>query len=190
MLPEFNRDTRHIFLTGFMGSGKTTIGIKLARKLNRLFYDCDSEIEKRSNWSIPEIFARQGEQQFRIYEQEIVTELAGQLTESVIALGGGALIEPRNQEVVKKHGWLIYLKVPPDLLWQRVRSNRNRPLLIKGHAVVAREEFDQLAADLMKVRAEGYSRADFVIDCGPKQIDYIVDLILIELKSVAEAQDI
>jgi shikimate kinase len=180
-LPETSIDCRHIFLTGFMGSGKTTIGKKIARKIDRPFYDCDQEIEKQTNCSIPDIFRYEGEQKFRKYEQQIISGLAGILRPAVIALGGGALMQGSNLETVKKHGQLIYLKSHPDLIWQRVRLNRDRPLLISGQKVLSKEEFDQKISGLMADREKGYLAADLVIDCGRKKADELADLIIAQL---------
>ncbi len=179
---ETSRDCRHIFLTGFMGSGKTTIGKKIARKIDRPFFDCDQEIEKQTNCSIPEIFKYEGEQKFREYEQQIINELAGNLQPAVIALGGGALMQEQNLQTVKKYGQLIYLKSHPDLIWQRVRLNRNRPLLISGRQVLSKEEFDQKISGLMAEREKGYLAADLIIDCGRKKPDEIAELIIAQLK--------
>ena len=180
-LPETSIDGRHIFLTGFMGSGKTTIGKKIARKIDRPFYDCDQEIEKQTNCSIPDIFRYEGEQKFRKDEQQIISGLAGILRPAVIALGGGALMQESNLEIVKKHGQLIYLKSHPDVIWQRVRLNRDRPLLISGQKVLSKEEFDQKISGLMADREKGYLAADLVIDCGRKKADELADLIIAQL---------
>ncbi len=180
-LTETSRNCRHIFLTGFMGSGKTTIGKKIARRINRPFYDCDQQIEKQTNCSIPEIFEYEGEQKFRKYEQQIINKLAGHLQPAVIALGGGALMHRQNLETVKQHGQLIYLKSHPDLIWQRIRLNRNRPLLISGQKVLSKEEFDQKISGLMVDREKGYLCADMVVDCGRKKADEIAELIIGQL---------
>jgi shikimate kinase len=173
---------KHIFLTGFMGSGKTTIAKKIAQRIKRPFYDCDQEIEKKISCSIPEIFEYQGEQQFRIYEQGVLTELAERDQPAVIALGGGALLTERNLETVKLHGRLIYLKTHPDQIWQRVRFNRNRPLLGRSQKFLSKEEFDQKIPSLMADREKGYLQADMVIDCGQKKADTIAELIINRLQ--------
>ena len=180
-LPETSTDCRHIFLTGFMGSGKTTIGKKIARKIERPFFDCDQEIEKQTNCSIPDIFKYEGEPKFRKYEQQIISELAGILQPAVIALGGGALMQGQNLETVKKHGQLVYLKSHPDLIWQRVRLNRNRPLVISGQKVLSKEEFDQKISGLMADREKGYLAADIIIDCGRKKADELAEMIIAQL---------
>jgi shikimate kinase len=176
-----SRNCRHIFLTGFMGSGKTTVGKKIARSIGWPFFDCDHEIEKLTRRSIPEIFAHEGERQFRNYELRIINELAGHRQSAVIALGGGALMQSQNLETVKEHGLLIYLKSHPDLIWQRVRLNRNRPLLISGQAVLSKEEFDQKIPVLMADREKGYTCADIIIDCGHKPAGEIAARIIAQL---------
>jgi shikimate kinase len=173
--------SKHIFLTGFMGSGKTTIGKKIARQINWPFYDCDQEIEKQTHRRIPEIFKQEGEQQFRTYEQHVIAELAGREQSAVIALGGGALMEDRNLETVKRHGRLIYLKTHPDQIWQRVRYNQNRPLLNRERKFLSKEEFDRKVPALLADREKGYLQADLIIDCGYKKADMIAELIINQL---------
>jgi len=173
---------KHIFLTGFMGSGKTTIGKKIARRMKWSFYDCDQEIEKKTGCSIPEIFKYEGEQQFRIYEQGIIAELAERDQPAVIALGGGALLNERNLQTVKQHGRLIYLKTHPDQIWQRVRLNHNRPLLSGDRKFLSKEEFDQKIPSLMADREKGYLQADVVIDCGLEKADRIAEQIIDRLR--------
>jgi shikimate kinase len=180
-LPVPSGNCRHIFLTGFMGSGKTTIGKKIARKIDRPFFDCDQEIEKQTSCSIPDIFRYEGEQKFREYELQIINELAGLLQPAVIALGGGALMQGKNLETVKTSGQLIYLKSHPDQIWQRVRLNRSRPLLISGRKVVSKEEFDQKISALLADREKGYLAADMIIECGHKNADELAELIIAQL---------
>jgi shikimate kinase len=180
-LPVLSGNCRHIFLTGFMGSGKTTIGKKIARKIDRPFFDCDQEIEKQTSCSIPDIFRYEGEQKFREYELQIINELAGLLQPAVIALGGGALMQGKNLETVKTSGQLIYLKSHPDQIWQRVRLNRSRPLLISGRKVVSKEEFDQKISALLADREKGYLAADMIIECGHKNADELAELIIAQL---------
>ncbi len=118
---------KNIVLTGFMGTGKTTVGEVLARRLNRRFVDMDSEIEARAGLRIHEIFRRQGEEVFRDMETQLIHELALQRG-LVIATGGGALIDPGLREALGRHGMIFCLKASKAEISARLAENFNRPL--------------------------------------------------------------
>lgn len=123
MLPE------RIYLLGMPGSGKTTLSKQLAKELNYHFVDLDELIIQSERHTIAEIFSIHGEDYFRQIEQKILSNTAS-LTKSVIALGGGTPCFFDNMEVIKKHGFSIYLDVPLDILAQRVSKEGGvRPLL-------------------------------------------------------------
>ena len=111
-----------------MGAGKTTIGRSLAKRLDLNFVDTDKEIEARTGVSIPTIFEIEGEDGFRKRESQIIAELAEQKG-LVIATGGGGVLRPENRENMRASGFVIYLNVHPQTLWERTRQDRNRPLL-------------------------------------------------------------
>lgn len=119
---------RNIYLVGLMGAGKTTVGRQLAKRLGRPFFDSDHEIVERTGVPIPTIFEIEGEDGFRRREAQTIHEL----TESdglVLATGGGAVLRPENRQRLHETGWVIYLNVPPIMLYERTRHDRNRPLL-------------------------------------------------------------
>ncbi len=118
----------NIFLVGLMGAGKTTVGRQLARRLRKRFVDCDHEIEARTGVSIPTIFEIEGEAGFRRRESAAIEALS-QESGLVLATGGGAVLDPVNRQHLREGGWVVYLDVPPDVLWSRTRGDRNRPLL-------------------------------------------------------------
>lgn len=118
----------NFFFIGLMGSGKTTIGRALARKLNRHFIDSDHEIEKRTGVSIPTIFEIEGEAGFREREAEVIADLVRQ-RDIVLATGGGAVLRTENRELLKQSGTVIYLRAPVEELFARTSRDRNRPLL-------------------------------------------------------------
>ena len=118
----------NIYLVGLMGAGKTTIGRQLARRLGRRFYDSDHEIVARTGVPIPTIFEIEGEEGFRRRESLAIAELTSG-TDIVLATGGGVVLSPENRKLLHETGWVVYLNVPPVMLFERTRHDRNRPLL-------------------------------------------------------------
>lgn len=119
---------KNIVLVGLMGAGKTTIGRHLAKRCNRQFVDLDHEIEARTGVKIPLIFEIEGESGFRDRESRLLDEISHR-TDLVIATGGGIVERPENREILKHAGIVVYLHVPPRLLYERTRHDTNRPLL-------------------------------------------------------------
>jgi shikimate kinase len=123
------KEDANIFLVGLMGSGKTTIGRQLAKRLKRPFLDSDHEIEARTGVRIPVIFEIEGEAGFRRREAQTIADLTRQETPVVLATGGGVVLEMENRRLLRENGWVVYLDVSPALLWERTRHDSNRPLL-------------------------------------------------------------
>lgn len=118
----------NIFLVGLMGAGKSTVGRLLARRLSKRFVDTDHEIEKRNGVTIPVIFEIEGEDGFRRREQEVLADLA-QEEGLVLSTGGGIVLRPENREALRNHGFVVYLNARPELLAERTKHDRSRPLL-------------------------------------------------------------
>lgn len=118
----------NIYLVGLMGAGKTTVGRQLARRLGRVFFDSDHEIVERTGVPIPTIFEIEGEEGFRRREAQTIADLA-ESSNIVMATGGGVVLNPENRRRLHDTGWVVYLNVPPRLLYERTRHDRNRPLL-------------------------------------------------------------
>ena len=118
----------NIYLVGLMGAGKTTIGRQIAKRLGWQFRDSDHEIVERTGVSIPTIFEIEGEEGFRRREAQTISELTSG-SESVVATGGGVVMNPENRKRLHDTGWVVYLNVPPAILFERTRHDRNRPLL-------------------------------------------------------------
>ena len=118
----------NVFLIGLMGAGKSTVGRILARRLGKHFVDTDHEIEKRNGVTIPVIFEIEGEEGFRRREQELLADLA-QEKDLVLSTGGGIVLKPENREVLRNHGFVVYLNARPELLAERTKHDRTRPLL-------------------------------------------------------------
>jgi shikimate kinase len=118
----------NIFLVGPMGVGKTTIGKRLAKRLDKTFFDSDKEIEKRTGASISLIFDVEGEQGFREREARIIDELTSEHG-VVIATGGGAILAEVTRDRLAERGTVVYLSASPELLMKRTEYDQNRPLL-------------------------------------------------------------
>jgi len=120
-----------VVLIGYRGSGKTTVGRLLAKRLDKPFFDCDEVIVNRSQKSIREIFAGGGEEAFRRVEMKVIEELAGK-KDSIIAVGGGAIVSENNRRALGAHK-IVYLRCEPAILLGRIRSDPstsdNRPNL-------------------------------------------------------------
>ena len=117
-----------IVLVGMMGAGKTTVGRELARRFHRRFVDSDHEICVRTGVSVPVIFDVEGEAGFRRRESQVIDDLTRE-TDLVLATGGGVVLAEENRAVLRSRCMVIYLDVPPAVLWERTRHDRNRPLL-------------------------------------------------------------
>ena len=138
----------HIYLVGFMGAGKTTVGRELSIQLHRPFVDVDAEIEKSEKLSIAEIFRQFGEPRFRQLEREHLKRLSA-ASGSIIALGGGAYVDPENRKIADETGIVVWLNTSLESIRDRVRPDGTRPLLVDPDLVerlyVSRLPFYRLA---------------------------------------------
>ena len=142
----------NIYLVGLMGAGKTTVGRMLAKRLGRLFLDSDHEIVERTGVPIPTIFEIEGEDGFRRREAQTIHELTAG-SDLVLATGGGVVINPENRQRLHETGWVVYLNVPPRLLYERTRHDRNRPLLQVEDPLARLEELHALRDPLYREAA-------------------------------------
>ena len=172
---------KHIFLTGFMGSGKSTIGKKLAAQLQVRFIDTDDRIEALHAIEIKDIFKNEGENRFREYEETLLAEIINKEDPAVISLGGGTLLSEINLEKVLSSGTLIYIKSAPSEIWNRIKHSTRRPLLRKDGEEWNKEMYLERIAHLMKEREKGYRMAHMVLDRDGKEVDEIVDNLLSKL---------
>lgn len=161
---------KNIILIGFMGTGKTTIGRLLSGRLGRPFIDTDAAIEEITGKTIPQIFARDGVTRFRSEEALLVKKLAG-LDGLVIATGGGMVLNPENVRLLKENGVLITLAAEPEVIYQRVRNVKNRPLLGKS-------DLREAIESLLKEREGAYNIAACAIDTGRLTQEDAVDYII------------
>lgn len=161
-----------IYLTGFMGAGKTTIGEKLAEKLQLKVLDTDQQIEKKLNITIKEIFTKYGEDFFRKEETNILKELP--VNDVIITTGGGIVIREENRKWMKKHGQVVLLSADIETIYNRVHTDTNRPLASKK----TKEELN----DLYQTRIAFYEDCSFSVDTVNKEVTEIVNEIAERLK--------
>jgi len=169
----------NIYLIGFMGSGKSTLGRLLAHRLGREFLDTDELIEERAGKSIAEIFRVEGEAHFRKLETLCITEVAQQKN-LVVALGGGAPIREENWEILKNTGLSIYLRVSPKTVLKRTKDDPDRPLI----AGKDRKERLERIRLLLEFREPYYSRADIVVENNGDDPQETIEEILRRLKAI------
>ncbi|QDZ11719.1 shikimate kinase [Devosia ginsengisoli] len=141
---------RPLVLVGMMGAGKTTVGRRLAARLNRQFLDSDEEIEKAAQMSIPEIFEQRGEPEFRAGETRVIARVLKDQG-VVLATGGGAFVNADTRALVKAEALSIWLKAEVDILFERVSRRSNRPLLKTANP---RATLEKLIEDRYPIYAE------------------------------------
>lgn len=162
-----------IFLIGFMGSGKTTLGKQLARKLGYDFIDQDDYIEKKAGCTIARYFEKYGEEAFRKFEHEALKELI-KIENAVISTGGGAPCFFNNIEIMNKSGIAIYLKMKPEVLRSRLRHAQTERPLIKGKT---EQELLEFIKSKLTEREPFYLKAKHVIesmDLKPDDLHHLV----------------
>jgi len=160
---------RNIILTGFMGTGKSEVGKKLAIRLGRKFIDTDVLIERETGTSISRLFTDQGEDYFRTLEQQAIIRACLEKG-VVIATGGGAMVNAVNVKRLKASGTVICLIATPEVILARVQGNTDRPLL------QGRDPLIQIRA-LLTARAKAYAAADVTIDTSYLGVDDVVEAI-------------
>jgi len=165
----------NLFLVGMMGAGKTTVGRLLARRLKRTFFDSDHEIERRCGVRVPVIFDIEGEPGFRAREARVIAELAAR-EDIVLATGGGAVLDAETRRRLAARGTVVYLHARAADLVQRVRHDKNRPLLATADPL-------QRLDDLYAQRDPLYREiADLVVDTGEQSAQALVRRLLVRLE--------
>ncbi len=170
---------RRIYLTGFMGSGKSTIGPILANVLGYDFVDLDAAVEERAAKPVSRIFAEEGQAAFRVLEATMLRE-AGARDKVVVALGGGALTVEDNLQWALANGAVVYLKVSLDALIRRLRRGRLvRPLLLDdtGRPLSTADLREKVKA-LMDRREPFYARAHIVVEIANQRVGITVDEVV------------
>ncbi len=164
----------NIVLIGFMGSGKSSIGRRLADIFGYKFIDTDSLIETKTGKSIKKIFQTEGEQAFRQIEHSVVVEVSRE-KRAIISCGGGVVINQDNINALKKTGLIIYLKADVNSLFERAKKANTRPLLMVENP---KEEFERIFSQRKKMYEEA---ADKVIEVGERSQEEIVAEIVHDL---------
>jgi shikimate kinase len=153
----------NLYLVGMMGAGKTTIGRLLGRRLKLPFLDCDHEIERRCGVKVPLIFDIEGEGGFRARETQVLAELTA-LEGVVLATGGGAVLAEANRRRLAAGGTVVYLCARPEDLYERVRQDRNRPLLATADPLARLRELYLQRDPLYR------EVADLIVDTGRQSV--------------------
>ena len=160
----------NIVLVGFMGTGKTTVGRAIAKKLRIQFIDTDDVIERKNQVKIADVFARHGEPYFRDLESQVVQEVA-EMDNRVVSTGGGVVLRPSNLEHLKQNGRVFCLTATPQAIWCRVRGSIDRPLLKSSDPLRHIET-------LLQRRAPYYALADYQIETTNIPVVKVVDQII------------
>jgi shikimate kinase len=170
-----------IFLTGFMGSGKSTIGPILANTIGYEFVDIDKAIEQREGKTINEIFMERGESVFRSLERDLIITVSAR-DHVVVSLGGGTITDPENFRLISTSGIVVYLKATPEQIFKRLHNKRDRPVLtdVRGK-LLSGEELRQRIQELYLKREPFYSRADVTVETSEKRVGITVDQIVKKL---------
>lgn len=160
-----------IVLVGMMGSGKTAIGRALAARLGVVFLDSDAAIEEAASVSIAEIFARDGEDFFRVREAEVIKRLMSG-PPAILSTGGGAFLTPRIRELIESNGVAVWLDAPLEILWERVRNKDTRPLLRTANP-------KKTLTEIFEQRVPVYSKAQLNVKInGSFSIEQTTDVVI------------
>jgi shikimate kinase len=162
-----------IYLIGFMGCGKTTLGKKVANQLNHDFIDLDQLIEKRASLTINEFFTKNGEESFRVFEKQLLIEVSNSKN-AVVAVGGGAPCFFNNMEIMNQTGETLYLQRPVKELFNRIVNAKDARPLVKDKS---EEELLVYIEDLLNKREEYYLNSKFTIPRSKLSVNDLVHII-------------
>ena len=161
---------KNIVLLGFMGTGKSAVGRALAKELKYRFVDTDQRVEEKSGKKIAELFTENGEAYFRELESQAVQE-AVQQGACVISTGGGAILNPKNLEALRRNGFLVLLESDPEVILKRVQKRAGQRPLLKGSDPLAE------ITRLLEERAPYYRCADFTVNTSYLQVEEVTRAI-------------
>jgi shikimate kinase len=161
---------KNIYLVGFMGTGKTTVGKILAKKLNKEFIEMDEVIEEREGKKIVDIFAQEGEFYFRYLEKQLLKELA-EKNDLIISCGGGLICDEENLKILKETGIVFNLVASPLTIYERTKKHTHRPLLNVSSPLKRIEE-------LLEKRRPYYEKAHFSVDTEKFSAEEVAEEII------------
>lgn len=164
-----------ISLIGLPGSGKSTVGRQLARRLQFPFFDSDHVIEQQLGCSIREYFEREGEDRFRDVEESVIDQLT-QNPKCVLSTGGGVVLRPANRQHLHERSQVVYLNSSPDELFRRLRHDVNRPLLQVADPLGRLRDLHTLRDPLYR------ETAHFIIETGRPSVATLVNMIVMQLE--------
>lgn len=170
---------RTIVLVGMMGSGKTSVGRRLAKTLGWPFQDADWAIEDAAGTSITNIFAEIGEDEFRQRERQVIARVIDEQQKQVLALGGGSFVADETRHLIKERAISIWLDTDIDILVKRTSRRNDRPLLSKGDPRT-------ILTALLNERRASYAEADITIDGGSGSLGDVVDRAVQALRSYTD----
>lgn len=163
-----------VFLIGYMGCGKSSIGKPLARRLGMSFVDMDTEVEKQCGMSVGDLFACRGETHFREVEREVLSRLS-RLENTVVATGGGTPCYYDNMEVMNRKGVTVYFKLSPQKLVSRLIYGKSKRPLLRDKTD---EELLEFVTDALAKREETYEKAKLIISCDALSDDYVAEHVV------------
>jgi len=170
--------SKNIVLVGPMGSGKTTVGRRLAHKLNQDFFDTDHEIIDKTGVTIDHIFDIEGEEGFRERESKILANLC-QMSNIILATGGGIVILPKNRKILRNAGLVVYLLSSVDQLLRRTAKSKTRPLLENS------TDRKKTITELVEARDAYYREvSSLVVDTTGKKLHEVINIIIRETENV------
>lgn len=165
------KNEKNLVLIGFMGSGKTSVGLKLSYKLKMPVEDTDKLIERREGKSIRQIFEEEGEEVFRKKETELLGELADRQGRVIYSVGGGTPVREENRKLLRQLGTVVYLQISPETVYERLKGDTTRPLLQCKNPL-------EKIRELMESRKEAYeSCADIIIAVDLLDMEEILEQI-------------
>lgn len=166
------KQEKNIILTGFMGSGKSTVGVRLSWRLKMPVEDTDKLIERRERMSIRTIFDTRGEAYFRERETELLQELYKKKYCRIISTGGGTPVRPQNRPLLKQLGTVVYLRLRPETVYDRIKGDTGRPLLQCENPL-------ERIRELLTEREATYEEcADIIVDVDDRSVDEIAETII------------
>ena len=166
---------KNVILIGFMGSGKTTVGLKLSYRLRMPVEDTDKLIAAREGKQISDIFAEEGEEYFREKETQLLQKISERSYSRIFSVGGGTPVRPENRKLLKKCGTVVYLRIRPETVYDRLKTDTTRPLLQCEDPLLRIRE-------LMSARKQAYEEcADVILDVDEMSMDEILDCIVSKL---------